>query len=406
MARPDGAPDEAGSANAKWDALYASAVEAPSSEAAAAPEPAPQDAGMTSRAAEEAAPDPAIPGDDGPEPVAAAAGTPPAEAAPSPEPTPVPEEPFTFSVDGQSQTAEGVWRVPGEGLLVEESAVPRVQQMFSRAIAYERHNRELLQQNEDLTKATAWTFKNREGKDVTLTGRDAILASRADAERTKVALQVIAERVFNPEIDLTNLLVRDEQGRISFDPQALQALQRESAMREENAIHRFRQSFGQQAPSASRTTEAPAVDYQAEAPAFIAAQLPSLGLKADALTADDIKVLGGLLPRFVRPAVEADRQVDYTIRVGQPIVDASFAEQIKDRASLRASLIQTAKATKTAAQFNGGMDAGKKQPPKPPPVPTPSPLAGRSDAPKPKRTSATDRWAQLTAEAVQAVGEQ
>lgn len=314
-----------------------------------------------------------------------------------------------YVVDGVERTLPGVYRVPGDGLLVEESAVPRFQQIASRAEGYERHNRELLRERDDLLRLTEWPSKGSDGTSVTLKGREAIEGMRVTLARQGASLEAMAGLF---QLDPVDVLVQDEQGNVHWNMAAVQnTVVREARLAEREKMLDARASFAkmaQPAPAQPQAPAAPPIDFAKDGPPFIKAQASALQLPANALTPQDEAYLVGLLPRYMRPATEADRQTDYQISVGQPVVDASFAAIVKDRAELRAAAVRAATKGEEAGRFNAGMDAGKsgqkgKTPVVSPKTPSITPQ-GRGAPTQRTAPSGNDLWQKLTEEAVASVG--
>lgn len=264
-------------------------------------------------------------------------------------------EPFTYSVNGETRTMPHAYRVPGEGILIEEQAVPQFQLMASRAESLANTSRELYEQNQRFEQLTAWTIRDQNGQSQTLTGPAAIEAAQMHAVRTEVALNEMLDVLKDPA-QLLGLLLPDGQGGAMINEQALQTLVMRSELNELKAVQQVQQRFQ---GLAKQPITPPSIDVQASAPAIVSHYATQL--KATGLTAEDRTFLGSILPRFVRQAEQADVQANPQLRLGQQVVDQSFEQQITHLQSLRANTTTVAKTAGDAAKFNAGQKAGTKQ---------------------------------------------
>lgn len=279
-------------------------------------------------------------------------------------------EPFTYSVNGETRTMPHAYRVPGEGILIEEQAVPQFQLMASRSESLDKTNRELYEQTQRFEQLTAWTTRDQNGQSQILTGPAAIEAAQMHAVRTEVALNAVLDVLKDPA-QLLGLLLPDGQGGATINEQALQTLVMRSELNELKAVQQVQQRFQ---GLAKQPIIPPSIDVQASAPAIVSHYATQL--KATGLTAEDRTFLGSILPRFVRQAEQADVQANPSLRLGQQVVDQSFEQQITHLQSLRANTTTVAKTAGDAAKFNAGQKAGTKQvsvaKPVTPSVPTPA----------------------------------
>jgi len=328
---------------------------------------------------------PAAPtGDDGAQGTADA--PPPAAAAPaSPDPTDdlSTAKPLDYTVNGETKTIEGTYRIPGEGLIVPEEHVARVQQMASRADELETQSRALAEQltssqQRDATwqRLSSWDIQGPDGKPQTVSGERGLAEMRLAAQRGAAILSAIGPIFDKPE--MAAQLVQDVQGtdgnwyRI-WNQDAIEKIQLKAALASQQAE---RQAWGQigklQAPPAP---SAPSSDeVVARAPATVAEIVTSQNITG--LTDADRTFLAAMLPQYMQP---------------DGLVKREFVEVVKDRAALRAEATkqaQTAATQAAAAQkFNNGMQGGKKPPvaarPATPPAPTPERKTKASDWDKP-----------------------
>lgn len=264
-------------------------------------------------------------------------------------------EPFTYSVNGETRTMPHAYRVPGEGILIEEQAVPQFQLMASRSESLEKANRELYEQTQRFEQLTSWTQKDATGQSQTLTGPAAIEAAQMHAVRTEVALNTVMQALKDPR-QLLGLLLPDGQGGATINDDALELLVMRSENAEMKAIQQVQQRFQ---GLAKQPVTPPSIDVQASAPAIVSHYATQL--KATGLTAEDRTFLGSILPRFIRPAEAADVSANPQLRLGQQVVDQSFEQQITHLQGLRANTTTVAKTAGDAAKFNAGQKAGTKQ---------------------------------------------
>lgn len=302
----------------------------------------------------------AIPGDDGAAnatpPVVAAEGKP--DAPPAVDPL-AGTEPFTY---GQGKTLPGVFRVPGEGLLVPEEHVASVQQFAERAELAEHMSRELATQYETFDRLSTWTVQDAQGKDQTLTGLQGLEALRIEASQTKAALGTLSA-LFQPNAngDYPNLeafLAREElpdgkggvRVRIVPHPDSLRNLLVQSELAEVRAEQSERQKVG------TLRTPAPAapvpINYATEASRLIGDVAKAAKLDASVLSPKQTELLAKQLKFHV---IEQDGKKRVSPE-WQELVQSSIAQAVESK--------KQAVAAETAGKHNAGMDKGR-QPPKP-----------------------------------------
>jgi hypothetical protein len=150
----------------------------------------------------------------------------------------------------------------------------------------------------------------------------------------------------------------DENGHIVLNDQVLESL----AIKAENTAMKLQQGLAQRFgnPTQQATPPAP-VNIAEKAPAVVDYVAKALGVSG--LTADDKAQLAALVPQFIRPATEADRQRDPLIKIGEPMVSDGFHAQVKYLGTLRseAAKQQTAAVTTatTVAKHNGAMQRAR-----------------------------------------------
>lgn len=304
-------------------------------------------------------------------PAAAQQPTDPAQSTPADDPY-AGTEPFVHEFQGEALAVDGVLRVPGEGLLIEEEAIPNFARVLEERHTLDRLNRDYAQQHATTDRLGTWERTGPNGQTERLSGMDGIAAMRVDAAKTRAALTTLLS-VFQPDAQgnyprLTSLLTAGPDGRITLDPQALEVLRERGDAAELRAEVTERSWIGQAVQEARQPAQQQGPDYSTIAPQFIDGAMRKLGMQADALTPDDRALLARQFGRYIRPATDADRRMDPRIQVGLPMVDPEFEALVKDRAALRSSAKAQAKAAEQAGKHNAGMDRARQpaQPATPP----------------------------------------
>lgn len=276
-------------------------------------------------------------------------------------------EPLTYTVDGQHRTLDGVYRIPNEGIIVPEEKVSDFQRILSRADSLERIHRE---QTQAFDKLTQWTTKGQDGKETTISGREAIEAVKIENARGKAALAELVTMFQGSPLDY---LTQDEKGGIVWNTQALNHLSTRAELSERNAADQVRSQFqGIQA----ELSKPPEIDVVQSAPTLVDHFATQLNVK---LAAEDKQFLASMVPRFVRPTTPEDIAANPALANEPRVIDASFGQLVQREAAKRA-----AQATTTAATtFNAAQQNGRKAPhapaPKKPPTPQP-PVARKSNS--------------------------
>lgn len=301
-------------------------------------------------------------------------------------------EPFTYTANGETRTMPHVHRFPGEGILIEEAAVPQFQLMASRSESLEKANRDLYDQTQRYERLTQWTVQEN-GQPRVLTGPAALEAARVDHVQTKVALDTLTNALRDPAV-LVSLLQQDSQGNLSLNQSAMDNLIVRSELNEMRAAQQIRQQF---AGLSSQPITPPAPDITASAPVIVANKAAQHN--ATALTTEDKSFLQSVLPRFIRPAEQSDVSQNPALRLGEPVIDTAFDQQIQHLQALRASTTTVAKTATNAATFNAAQKAGLKQPTSPPKPATTSTQTSDS----PSRTKAA-KWDDVFSQAMAELG--
>lgn len=371
------------------------------------PESEGQSAGAPPAQGEPETPDTAQASSEG-ESTAEHAGAPPADAA-TPPATPddaVPAdddplagaEPFTYTVNGQQRTFDGLTKLGDRGAIVTADALTKLQQRLSeRDNLFERQQEQYQKYaalEESFNKLTQWSVgkDQQTGQERILTGADAVQAQRVMLGRSVATLQVLAKALDDPE-QFARLVsvVDDGQGGLAIVPdrhaiEHLKTLADNAAMRAEQSVAQhfagLRSSLKAvpqtpvpEAPQASTATIEPAAAL--ESVKGFAAQMDAKGL-----TAEDEAFLAESLPRYVRPAT-AEERAQYN---SSTVVDISFGKLIQRTAQMRASVATTASAASQATKENERKLAAAATGirPKAPPAP-------RTPAPAPKQQSDADK---------------
>lgn len=299
---------------------------------------------------------PATTGDDGNGPTTDVPAGDPAVPAPDPfEGT----QPFTYSVNGVEKTLDGVYRVPGEGLLVPEDKVSSLQQLAERAETLDHVTRQFATQHATLERLGSWTTQDADGKEQTFTGAQGIAALRTDFATQQAAFNTLAGVFLDPTQAgaLVDVVEGPNGPQIVWNQQAIQTLVARSEQSEQIARYKTKEALSELAQPPAPKASAP--DYAAQAPGVISSAAKASGLDASGLTAKDNQYLASLLPRFVRAVTEDDRRMNPSLQVGGPIVDAAFTQVLKDRVEMVTAAKQTAAASEKAGKFNAGQQKGR-----------------------------------------------
>jgi len=320
-----------------------------------------------------------------PTPSAPVAAAPPVGDTPEPaSPTPDPldgTEPFTY---GANKTAlHGVYRVPGEGLLVPEASVPAFESFIAQREQYEQAARQLTEQQSTFDRLTTWTRTTPDGTEQTYSGQQGVAELRLDYARLEVERNVM-EAVLRDPAALFSLLAQDAQGNIIHNPERLELLaERASRLRmeaERTTAQQMAALLQPVAPAAVSSTP----DYSAQAPSVITEALQVAGLANAPLTPEDRALLTAQLPQHVRTVTVQDRARNPLLKVGAPIVSESFTAAVKHLASIRVDQSKTLASTETSAKFNAAQDRGRAVPKKSSTAPAPvaAPVAPQSKSHK------------------------
>lgn len=366
-------------------------------------------------------------GDDGsqaPVPDAPVVAADPAASTPAaPDVEPIP---FTFDVDGKPDTIEGAMEIKGDGIYIPESAAPLVRTLFSQAktldaqVRTERTQRQA--EAEQWNRRTTHTFKNTEGKEVTVSGLQGLEAMRVEAVSDKAALHTILGALTDPArfrelvdyvcVDRAGTTVApDEDGNAPAGAKWWPILNQEGyakVSREGSQTIRERAFAVRQ--EMAKPIE-PAAPPEPTADSFAGGTISQLAEQhgLTALSADDKQFLASHFATYTRAATPEERA-----QFGVPrLVLPSFVELMKTvngRTAREATIAQTAAASATkkavvdtkVTGFNGGMKKGLAPAPVVRAAPIATPPAEGKFAPKAKTgQSGNDIWSGLYAEAQQ-----
>lgn len=275
-------------------------------------------------------------------------------------------EPFTYTAgNGETKTLDGVFRVPGEGLLVPEDKVSLIQELAERADVLDRVARENESRNIDYERLAEWRITGADGKEQVYQGREGLVEMRVGYQKLAAVVQTL-DQLFDDPQKFQELVGVNDKGEIVPDARAIQHLQTEIRLAQATAEQDARRQIGPVSREATSSSATP--DLNREAPRIIDWAAKSAGVDSKALTADDRTFLSGQMDRYLRTVTEADRKGNPALKLGGPIVDAKFTALVKQtiQSALRAST--QAKAAEKAGRHNAGMEKGRQpvaQPTKP-----------------------------------------
>lgn len=272
-------------------------------------------------------------------------------------------EPFTYTVNGQQRTFEGLTKLGDRGAIVTADALTKLQQRLSeRDNLFERQQEQYQKYaalEESFNKLTQWSVgkDQQTGQERVLTGADAVQAQRVMLGRSVATLQVLAKALDDPE-QFSRLVsvVDDGQGGLAIVPdrhaiEHLKTLADNAAMRAEQSVaqHFANLRSSLKAVPQTSTPEAPQTATTLEptqALESVKGFVTQLDVKG--LTKEDEEFLAESLPRYVRPAT-AEERAQYN---SPTVVDISFGKLIQRTAQMRASVATTASAASQAAKEN------------------------------------------------------
>jgi hypothetical protein len=330
------------------------------------------------------------------------AGAPPADAAtPDPDPTAVSQpsvdddplkdaRAFTYTVDGQERSVEGIKEIPGVGAIVDADFLPTLQQRLSERDHLFERSQEQHRKYTDLERVTAWPTKDAQGNPQTLTGAPAILEHRVVTARALATLDTLSQAIADPamaaKLVTYEVIGQYEDGtpqyRLVWNPDGMEMLQlraRNKAIEAANGVRDRFASFSAPPPPPEPTIAdiaMPTVD----------AQVKALNVS---VSDEDKQFLASQLERYVRPTTPQEKQQGY----GNRIVDASFTKLVERTAKQAQTVAKVAESAQSAATQNAAKLAaaasGKRTPAKAPVRPSNAP-ANRAPNPAQQRVQDTN----------------
>jgi hypothetical protein len=355
----------------------------PTSAAGTTPaEPTPETATEPSAATEPAGATATPAPSDGTTP--AAAQVLPAEDDPFKDTTPA-----TYVALGRSVPVEDIRVFKEGGAVIRPEALPNILSKLAERENLHEQNRAQYDQLKDFERLSEWKTQGEDGKEQTLTGRDALIASRSDFDSLKASFDTFIP-ILQPAADgsyplLEALVQVDDKGRIVANPAIVSQLLERANNAEFRAKVNVRERVAQisrptqtSGRSAETATQLDPVALRAEAPRVIQLVGQQEGVDTKLLTADDQKFLGDQFPRFVRAVTEEERR-DPNLRNQTHITDAAFAQLVARQVALRKEMATSVQVTEKAtregqarmAAAARGVKPAKPQTPTAPEKPTP-----------------------------------
>lgn len=257
-------------------------------------------------------------------------------------------KPYTYSFDGQEKAIEGIQVLAGGGAIVPAEALAILTERLTDGERFHSQTREQYATIQNYEKLSAFHTKDAEGKDVTLNGAEGLLAARTQLVTLGAEYEVAIAALKDPQI-LVSLLAQNEKGEVILNQREFQNLVTRSNLAYAQADQKARGYFGDVIRPQPAKAEPAQVDHAREAPAMIDR---IAGADSKLLSEADKKFLSEQFPRYLRTVTEDDRRQNTALKVGSPIVDASFVAVVKDRVATRSELVKTARATQSAADEN------------------------------------------------------
>lgn len=275
--------------------------------------------------------------------LAADPAAPPDDAA-SPD-----EDPFagstalTYVVNGETRTFDDIKVLKDYGAVIPLDALAKVQQRLSeRDHLYERSQQQH-QQSQVFDKLTQWTTKDQTGKEITLTGREAIQALRVEHAEKTAALSELVGAFKGPPADY---LILDKDGNLAWNDAMLEHLSLRAQLSERNAADQVRAQFQGMQAELSKPAD---IDVVQSAPTLVDHFATQLNVT---LTPDDKTFLATMLPRFVRPTTPEDIAANPALASEPRVIDAAFGQLMQREVEKRASLASSVSQASTVAKEN------------------------------------------------------
>lgn len=278
----------------------------------------------------------------GPEGTAAAEhpSTPSADAAPvAPDAgaPPVADDPFkdakpaTYMVDGQERTYDGIKVLGEDGAVIEAANLPDVLRRLGERDHLVDVNQRQYAEAKALEPLTSWKTTGDDGKEVTLTGQQGLMAMHVEYARMSQAV-AIADALLSDPTKILGLLAQDKDGKVVVDPSAVETLQMRIALAANGAETQTRSRLSGLITEASKPAPVP-INFEAEAPRLIRS---IAGQDFAKLTPADQKFLADQLPIYTNGKT----------------VNLAYEALVKDRIALRAEAVKTGAVVTDAAKQN------------------------------------------------------
>lgn len=266
-----------------------------------------------------------------------------------PEPDPLDgASPFTYTVNGQARSIDGIQVLGEHGGIISKEALPFLQQRFSERDTLFERAKESYEREQQFEQLAGWASKNSDGTETAYKGLDGIVEMRVQVARLEKENDAFAQ-LFKEPAKLAALLLQDEAGKISTDPERLQLLALRTAREQDDVEKQVRGVIGQLRTARPQET----APQQPNLTQYAAQTIEQLaGAQFSKLTPQDKAILEELYPRFLRPVTPQDRLTNPSLTVGARIVDYGLKKAVDERIALRTEIASTAQATVTAAQEN------------------------------------------------------
>lgn len=301
------------------------------------------------------------------------ATTDPSTSSPSEDPL-AGTEPFSLDLNGEQKTFDGVYRVPGQGLLIPDETGGAFRKIAEEHAALDRSSRELQTRIGDYDRLSAWQTVNEKGEPQTVEGAAGIAAMRVENAQLRSVAQLLVDVLDAPDRLMQLGLVTDAAGNVVLSEAGKRALLADL----KNVRYEAKEQAGNQLRQLLQPPQPSAVNG-------IDAQTAQLGVQSLIqqhqwqLAPADQAFLTQQYPRYVRPASANDVRLNPQLKVGQSVLDHEFVALAQRVAQKPAAQVQQ---QKQQAAFNGGQQKGR-TPAKPS---SPAPRAG-SQPPAPSTTS-------------------
>ncbi len=262
-------------------------------------------------------------------------------------------EPFKVG----EQAIEGVYSVPGQGLMVLETDRPKFEQFVTQATENARKVEEYQQQNGVYDRLSEYATFDKDGKvEKTYQGADGLVEMRVNLVRNAEIGRVLGAAIADPVKLLSLITGSGPDGKTPvLVPGAVQSLLTEARLAAVEAEHAVRHALAQRrgavGPVAGAVGDQSAAISKV-APQVVDASIKAFGTDGAKLTAQDKAFLSQQLPRYVRTTTAADVAANHQLKLNAPLVDASFMEVVKDRIAMRLELAKTVTTATKAATDN------------------------------------------------------